>query len=62
MARGTGLKCMFTMMNEARIGVGMGATALGYAGYAYSLDYARNRPQGRPIHEKVRVISYVGAV
>lgn len=42
-----GLACMFQMMNEARIGVGMGATMLGYAGYLYSLDYARNRPQGR---------------
>ena len=43
-----GLACMFHMMNEARIGVGLGAVALGYAGYLESLDYARNRPQGRP--------------
>ena len=42
-----GLNCMFQMMNEARIGVGMGAIMLGYAGYLYSLEYARNRPQGR---------------
>jgi alkylation response protein AidB-like acyl-CoA dehydrogenase len=42
-----GLHCMFHMMNEARIGVGLGATLLGYAGYLHSLDYARNRPQGR---------------
>lgn len=42
-----GLSCMFTMMNEARIGVGMGATMLGYTGYLHALDYARNRPQGR---------------
>ncbi len=42
-----GLSCMFQMMNEARIGVGMGAVMLGYAGYLYSLDYARQRPQGR---------------
>ena len=35
------------MMNEARIGVGMGAVMLGYAGYLYSLNYARERPQGR---------------
>ncbi|WP_439860705.1 acyl-CoA dehydrogenase [Pseudomonas sp. MBLB4136] len=42
-----GLSYMFQMMNEARIGVGMGATMLGYAGYLYSLDYARQRPQGR---------------
>ena len=42
-----GLRCMFHMMNEARIGVGMAATMLGLAGYYASLDYAKNRPQGR---------------
>ncbi|WP_332765366.1 acyl-CoA dehydrogenase [Pseudomonas koreensis] len=42
-----GLSYMFQMMNEARIGVGMGAVMLGYAGYLYSLGYARERPQGR---------------
>ena len=45
---GKGLHCMFHMMNEARIGVGMAATMLGMAGYQASLDYAKNRPQGRP--------------
>jgi butyryl-CoA dehydrogenase len=40
---------MFHMMNEARIGVGMAATMLGMAGYEASLDYAKNRPQGRPV-------------
>jgi butyryl-CoA dehydrogenase len=44
-----GLRCMFHMMNEARIAVGLGATMLGYAGYEASLDYAKNRPQGRPM-------------
>ncbi|MFS8975182.1 acyl-CoA dehydrogenase [Cupriavidus necator] len=44
-----GLACMFHMMNEARIGVGLGAVMLGYTGYLHSLDYARNRPQGRPV-------------
>jgi alkylation response protein AidB-like acyl-CoA dehydrogenase len=44
---GQGLACMFHMMNEARIGVGMGAAALGYTGYLHALDYARHRPQGR---------------
>jgi alkylation response protein AidB-like acyl-CoA dehydrogenase len=47
-----GLSYMFHMMNEARIGVGLGATALGYTGYLHALDYARNRPQGRPIDAK----------
>ena len=44
---GEGLAGMFHMMNDARIGVGLGAVALGYAGYLHALDYARNRPQGR---------------
>ncbi len=46
---GEGLKCMFHMMNEARIGVGLGAAMLGYAGYEASLAYARQRSQGRAI-------------
>ena len=44
-----GLRCMFHMMNEARIAVGLGAAMIGYAGYEASLDYARHRPQGRPM-------------
>jgi alkylation response protein AidB-like acyl-CoA dehydrogenase len=43
-----GLPVMFAMMNEARIGVGLCATALGYTGYLKSLAYARDRLQGRP--------------
>jgi butyryl-CoA dehydrogenase len=43
-----GLGYMFQMMNAARIGVGMNAVALGYAGYVHALAYARERPQGRP--------------
>jgi alkylation response protein AidB-like acyl-CoA dehydrogenase len=46
---GEGLKNMFHMMNEARIGVGTAATCLGLAGYYASLDYAKTRTQGRPI-------------
>ncbi len=46
---GDGLRCMFHMMNEARIGVGLAATMLGMAGYEASLDYAKQRTQGRPI-------------
>ena len=48
-APGEGLRCMFHMMNEARIGVGLGAVMLGQAGYEQSLDYARQRTQGRPL-------------
>ncbi|KMV18116.1 acyl-CoA dehydrogenase [Mycolicibacterium conceptionense] len=47
-----GIVYMFHMMNEARLGVGMGAVALGYTGYLKSLEYARERPQGRPLGVK----------
>jgi alkylation response protein AidB-like acyl-CoA dehydrogenase len=47
-----GLAYMFHMMNEARVGVGLGAAAVGYTGYLKSLAYARERPQGRPIASK----------
>jgi butyryl-CoA dehydrogenase len=47
-----GLAYMFHMMNEARVGVGASAVALGYAGYLHALDYARSRPQGRPVAAK----------
>lgn len=43
-----GLSYMFHMMNEARVGVGLGAAVIGYAGYRVALDYARTRTQGRP--------------
>ena len=44
-----GLEYMFQMMNAARLGIGMNAVALGYAGYLHALAYARERPQGRPV-------------
>jgi alkylation response protein AidB-like acyl-CoA dehydrogenase len=47
-----GLACMFHMMNEARIGVGMGAIMLAYRGYLASLRYAQERLQGRPLGNK----------
>jgi butyryl-CoA dehydrogenase len=47
-----GLRYMFQMMNEARIGVGMGATAMASAAYYASLDYAKSRIQGRKVGQK----------
>lgn len=44
---GKGLACMFQMMNEARIGVGIGAASAALRGFYYSLEYAKERPQGR---------------
>lgn len=46
---GDGLRQMFHMMNAARVEIGLGASALGFAGYAASLDYAKERRQGRPL-------------
>src|SRR3954447_24086213 len=59
-----GLTYMFHMMNEARIGVGMGATVLGYTGFLHALEYAKTRTQGRPAAAKdpaagqVRIIEH----
>lgn len=47
-----GLSYMFQMMNEARIDVGLGATAIATAAYYEALEYALERPQGRLITEK----------
>jgi butyryl-CoA dehydrogenase len=47
-----GLRYMFHMMNEARIGVGHAAVMCALGGYLHSLDYARTRLQGRRPHEK----------
>ncbi len=47
-----GLAAMFHMMNEARIGVGLNSAVLAYSGYQHSLDYARNRPQGRSADQR----------
>jgi butyryl-CoA dehydrogenase len=47
-----GLKYMFQMMNEARLGIGMNATAIAAAAYQTSLAYAKVRPQGRNISDK----------
>ncbi|MEM6700630.1 MAG: acyl-CoA dehydrogenase, partial [Bacteroidota bacterium] len=44
-----GLKYMFQMMNGARIAVGLHATSMATAAYYASLQYAKERPQGRRI-------------
>lgn len=47
-----GIVYMFHMMNEARLGVGTAAVALGYTGYLKSVKYAREREQGRLVSTK----------
>ena len=44
-----GLYYMFLMMNAARIAVGRGASAIATAAYNASLNYAKERPQGRKL-------------
>lgn len=46
-----GLKYMFQMMNEARISVGVGALSIATAAYYASLQYAKERPQGRRLSD-----------
>ncbi|WP_300018735.1 acyl-CoA dehydrogenase [Pseudonocardia sp.] len=53
-----GLAYMFHMMNEARVGVGGGAAALGYTGYLHALDYARSRVQGRREGQPVAIVEH----
>jgi alkylation response protein AidB-like acyl-CoA dehydrogenase len=47
-----GLPYMFQMMNEARINVGLGAAGIASAAYYASLEYSRERLQGRKISAK----------
>jgi alkylation response protein AidB-like acyl-CoA dehydrogenase len=44
-----GMRNMFTMMNLARVGVGMEGVAIGERAYQQALGYARERVQGREI-------------
>ena len=50
-----GMRAMFTMMNEARLGVGLQGYAVAEAAYQASLGYARDRLQGRAITGAVNV-------
>ncbi len=59
-----GMRQMFHMMNEARISVGAGAASLSIAAYEYSLQYAKDRPQGRlpsdknPLSPQVAIVEH----
>lgn len=48
-APNAGLKQMFQMMNEARLIIGTNAAATASVAYHQSLEYARERRQGRPL-------------
>jgi alkylation response protein AidB-like acyl-CoA dehydrogenase len=49
---GKGLLYMFQMMNSARLGVGLAGTYIASAAYYASLQYAKERPQGRRANTK----------
>ena len=59
-----GLSHMFEMMNDLRVGVGLGAAVLATRGYLHALDFARERPQGRlpsnkdPLSPQVNIIEH----
>ncbi|MEO9898768.1 MAG: acyl-CoA dehydrogenase C-terminal domain-containing protein [Paracoccaceae bacterium] len=44
-----GMRAMFTMMNEARLGVGMQGLAQAEVAYQNALEYAKDRLQGRDV-------------
>jgi acyl-CoA dehydrogenase len=44
-----GMRAMFTMMNEARLGVGMQGLAQAEVAYQNALEYAKDRLQGRAV-------------
>ena len=51
-AEGDGLACMFTMMNSARLGVGLEGVSIAERAYQHALAYALDRVQGRaPGHD-----------
>jgi alkylation response protein AidB-like acyl-CoA dehydrogenase len=58
-----GMRNMFTMMNAARVGVGMEGVAIGERAYQHALAFARERVQGRPIgadaKESVPIIEHL---
>ena len=52
--QGRGMKVLVTLMNQARLNVGLQALAYGSTAYLYALDHARNRIQGRPLDALAR--------
>ena len=58
-AEGAGLSCMFTMMNQMRLGVGLQGVGITQRAYQDSVDYARERVQGQiPGCGDVRIIEH----
>jgi butyryl-CoA dehydrogenase len=47
-----GMRCMFTMMNQARLGVGLEGVGVADRAYQQALAYAQERKQGRALGTK----------
>lgn len=57
-----GMACMFTMMNSARLNIGIQAMAIGDAAYQKALEYANERTQGKPFgkqHEQKDMVPII---
>jgi alkylation response protein AidB-like acyl-CoA dehydrogenase len=53
-----GLACMFTMMNHARLAVGLEGTAISERSYQQAVAYAKERVQGRDASGAVTIIKH----
>jgi len=60
-----GMRAMFHMMNEARLGVGIQGMSMGGAAYQFALNYAKERKQGKnllrmmdPVAPQVAIVEH----
>ena len=51
-----GMQCMFTMMNQARLGVGLEGVGIADRAYQQALAFAQERRQGRALDKKGRAV------
>ena len=55
---GRGIQCMFTMMNSARLGVGLQGVGIAEAAFQHALHYARERQQGKTLSGAPTIIGH----
>ena len=61
-AENKGMSCMFTMMNAARLGVGLQGSSVIERSYQKALAFAQERRQGKPFgkqHEQVDMVPII---
>ncbi len=58
-AENEGLKYMFTMMNNARLSVGLQGVAIAEAAYQHALAYAQDRGQGTALDDKSKKVAII---